>query len=254
MDPTDMRATAIRAELQKRGLDSKGTKVYLISRLQFALDEERRQQIENPTDIAEEAANNEIAVDESEQIECPNENADNCENSDDESGGNDNDGGVLNVSVPEFVCVDENACGEDDEAAKNEIDALITLDVAFCPSEDNKANFVQVAGRRANSCLLYSLDENQFYKKNKKLKSGLVSHVCRHENCHRHVYFNPLTNDCIYQVPYEAHNHSDCVEEFDRLGTLNKMKAECATPQSVADSTESKTSVVKSIFAKNLVE
>lgn len=42
MEPTEMRATALRLELKKRRLDHKGTKIMLISRLQFALDEERR--------------------------------------------------------------------------------------------------------------------------------------------------------------------------------------------------------------------
>lgn len=81
MEPTEMRATAIRAELKKRGLDSKGPKILLISRLQFALDEEHRQ-----TDEGEDSAtnNSESDADRDSEIGEVESNSDNDNGSDDD--------------------------------------------------------------------------------------------------------------------------------------------------------------------------
>lgn len=124
---------------------------------------------------------------------------------------------------------------------------------AFRPNADNKVNFVITAGERVDSQLIYSKDEEQFYKKNKLLKSGLIMSVCRYAGCNNKVYLNPVTNECTYQKPYMPHNHSPKQKEYKRLFELNKMKKSCSDPIKIS-AKNTKTSAVKRIFEEVLEE
>lgn len=50
IEPTKLLVIELRAELRDRNLDSNGRKIDLISRLQFALDDERRREQRENTD------------------------------------------------------------------------------------------------------------------------------------------------------------------------------------------------------------
>ncbi|XP_055301598.1 uncharacterized protein LOC129568081 isoform X2 [Sitodiplosis mosellana] len=108
-------------------------------------------------------------------------------------------------------------------------------------------------GKRANSEFLYSKEERQFYVKKKKLANGVVSLICRTSGCKNHCYLDEENKKCSLPVPYVPHTHPTKEEEYKRLCVLNKIKSDCANPNIVAK-TETKTSVVKSIFKETITE
>lgn len=108
-------------------------------------------------------------------------------------------------------------------------------------------------GKRVNSEILYLNHEKQFYVKKKKLASGVLSLVCRTDNCKNQCYLDLEKNICTLPVPYVPHNHSTQEEEYEKLCVLNKIKSDCANPNIVAQR-ETKTSVVKSIFKDKITE
>lgn len=117
-----------------------------------------------------------------------------------------------------------------------------------------KVNFVLMTGERIKSQVLYSKDEAQFYRKNKSLKSGLISYDCaqKHKNkCDRHVYLNPLNDECYHQMPYQPHNHDTQEKLYNNLLALNPAKDNCSKPDVLAN-TNTKTSVSKAIFMKEI--
>lgn len=96
----------------------------------------------------------------------------------------------------------------------------------FRPSDDLRCNFVKTAGKRLHSELLYTIGEEQFYKRNKLLKDGRTAYVCRRDRCNRRLYLTP-DGICKFSAPYTPHDHSACGAEFDKLSLVNRMKAEC---------------------------
>lgn len=110
-----------------------------------------------------------------------------------------------------------------------------------------------IPGKRANSEILYSMEEQQFYVKKRKLTSGVLSLVCRTTGCKNHCYLDSEKNICKLPVPYVPHAHPTQEDEYKKLCVLNKIKADCANPNIVAK-TETKTSVVKSIFKETITE
>lgn len=110
-----------------------------------------------------------------------------------------------------------------------------------------------IPGRRANSEILYSLEEKQFYIKKRKLASGVLSLVCRTNGCKNHCYLDSEKNICKLPVPYVPHAHPTQEDEYKKICVLNKIKSDCANPNIVAK-TETKTSVVKSIFKEKITE
>lgn len=117
----------------------------------------------------------------------------------------------------------------------------------FHANPGDKVKYVLIPGGRIKSELIYSEDEQQFYKKSKRLASGLISACCRQPNCTRKVYLDPVSGDCTYKHPYVPHNHSPKGEEFNLLTALNKVKKSCTDPAKIS-ANGSKTSVVKTIY------
>lgn len=123
----------------------------------------------------------------------------------------------------------------------------------FHPNPGDKVKYVLIPGKRLNSELIYSEDEQQFYSKNKRLKSGVIAGVCRHPNCTQKVYLDPVTGDCTYKHPYAPHNHSPRGKEFKRLVAINEMKKHCTNLAKIS-AKKSKKSVVKTIYDDVLEE
>lgn len=59
MDPAKLKVVELRAELAARGLDQKGVKAILVSRLQAALEQEQQQNVASATDIVTTVADSE---------------------------------------------------------------------------------------------------------------------------------------------------------------------------------------------------
>lgn len=238
MEPTRLRVPELRYELGQRNLDTTGSKVVLVSRLQFAIEEEHRanensenQSIEHSTESG--VNSNQIVARENLETISNNDSEQNFANE------------IVDFDSNRNIDSNTINSNENQEAVNNNVFAPIVI--------GNKVNYILMPGKRKNSELLYSIDEEQFYKKNKTLKNGNISMACHHNNCNRHVYLNKIKGECVYQVPYTAHNHSPEKKKFETLTVLNSIKAECSKPEVLSKGT-SKTSVVKSIFNEKIHE
>lgn len=119
--------------------------------------------------------------------------------------------------------------------------------VTFQPQPGETVKFSLIPGKRLNSELIYSENEKQLYKKNKRLKSGAISGVCRYPNCNTKIYYDDANGVCTYKLPYEPHQHSPREKEYKRLVSLNKMKTKCTDTATIRSIT-AKSSAAKRIF------
>lgn len=82
-----------------------------------------------------------------------------------------------------------------------------------------------VVGSRKSSNLLYTTDENQFYRFNKHNKSGDV-YLCAEKNCNSRVHIRK-DKLCIQQVKYMHHRHETKEKKYEELNVLNLIKTKC---------------------------
>lgn len=98
-----------------------------------------------------------------------------------------------------------------------------------------------VVGCRKNSNLLYTHEENQFYRFNSKNKNG-DAYLCAEKSCKSRVHMMQ-DKTCIQQLKYFKHNHETKEQKYEDLKVLNIIKMKCADistlmnskPQSVRD-------------------
>lgn len=117
----------------------------------------------------------------------------------------------------------------------------------------NTVGYELLPGKRANSEILYSKDEKQFYLKKRKLANGQISLVCRTKGCKNNCYLDKDKKECSLPNPYVPHTHATVEEEYESLRILNQIKVDCSDPDTVAKR-ETKTSVVKSIFKETIAK
>lgn len=87
-----------------------------------------------------------------------------------------------------------------------------------------------ISGSRVSSVLLYVVEEKQLYVKNRKLKFGGHSYVCRVKNCNTRVHFHDekcviSTNDCSR---HEMHANQE--DEYKRLEQLQNIRSAVSKP------------------------
>lgn len=251
IEPTKLRVIELRRELRDRNLDTNGKKIELISRLQFALDGEHRQLQSIDINSVEQVESENIS---SHEISSANISI--------QTGSVTTANAIVSSHSDEIVTtIDSIRSIERNSTEIREADSSI--------SENNDENrgsgqnevivdlkevtYTLMPGKRTNSEILYSKEEQQFYVKKKKLANGVISLVCRADGCNNHCYLDLQRNICSLPVPYVPHNHATKEEQFKRLCVLNKIKSDCSNPNTVAK-TETKTSVVKSIFKDTIAK
>ena len=261
VEPTKLRVVELRRELMDRNLETSGKKIELISRLQFALDKERRENVQSVNDsgsIDDNAGEitrepmptnaniiaNDLSNDNVDGISLDEERGENVQSVND-SGNNDDNAGEI---TPELMPANATTIANDSISGQNDV---ISNGDDF--AELREVTYELMPGKRANSEILYSKEEQQFYVKKKKLANGIVSLVCRTDGCNNHCYLDKEKNTCTLPVPYVPHSHPTGKEEYEKLCVLNKIKSDCANPNIVAKR-ETKTSVVKSIFKEKIEE
>lgn len=81
-------------------------------------------------------------------------------------------------------------------------------------------------GERINSELLYTNDENQFYRYNSAVKNG-DAYLCAEAKCNKRVH---LRKDrlCIQYEKYFTHNHNSKEKKYEELKVLNIIKKKCS--------------------------
>lgn len=253
MEPTKLRIIELRRELSERNLETSGKKIELISRLQFALDEERRLLQSNDVDSSKsEQIQSENISPQSDEI-----NISNNSSNDIVSAANDI---VSSYSNETAAAIDSAQSVEHNLIEIRETDSSITENNEENRASDNdvtadlkNVTYTLMPGKRTNSEILYSKEEQQFYVKKKKLANGVISLVCRTKGCKNHCYLDLKKGICSLPVPYVPHTHATKEEEFKSLCVLNQIKSDCTNPNTVAK-TETKTSVVKSIFKDTITE
>lgn len=72
-----------------------------------------------------------------------------------------------------------------------------------------------VVGSRINSKLLYTIDENQFYRFNKNNKNG-AAYLCAEDSCKSRVHIRK-ENLCIQQEKYYEHKHETKEKKYKEL-------------------------------------
>lgn len=85
--------------------------------------------------------------------------------------------------------------------------------------------FEFVSGKRANSCLLYTIQEKQLYVKNRKLADGPISWLCRKSDCNDRIYQNE--NSVYRYSETNKHNHGEQEQERLNFAVYNEIKLEC---------------------------
>lgn len=105
----------------------------------------------------------------------------------------------------------------------------------------------KMTGKRKGSEIVYSVEEEQFYKKKKRLSNGKVSTVCRNKGCNKRIYVDESTCTATYEGLYSKHEHSPHKAEYEKLKSLNRLKEVCANSD-IVGSNDRKTSVIKAIF------
>lgn len=106
-------------------------------------------------------------------------------------------------------------------------------------------------GKRKGSEIYYVEQELQFYRKKKKLANGKMSAVCSHEGCNKRIHVDEVNKIAIGDAT--VHKHSPKKNEYKQRKVINAMKVECANID-IISACERKTSVVKSIFNKQVEE
>lgn len=114
---------------------------------------------------------------------------------------------------------------------------------------ESEAEYNIVPGARSNSKLLQSINEKQFYRKNRKTQS-ITIYLCRVDNCNARVIMDDATEKC-HKAKNSVHNHST-QEEYHKQTVINKMKNECAEPKILAK-TKNNIGSVRDIFETNIM-
>lgn len=89
------------------------------------------------------------------------------------------------------------------------------------------AEYKLVPGPRLNSELLYTTEEKQLYKKNKKNAAGHMGYTCRVDKCDARVYRRP-NGEVYYSEHFEGHRHPNAEETQQEMQLKNEIKEDCA--------------------------
>lgn len=92
-------------------------------------------------------------------------------------------------------------------------------------SSVDSEKYIFVPGKRANSQLLWFIDEKQFYRVSRK-KDDRTFHECRFDGCKARVVISNIgkisrTNASV------LYNHPACEAEYAQLEVENNIKAQC---------------------------
>ncbi|XP_033252415.1 uncharacterized protein LOC117191740 [Drosophila miranda] len=83
-------------------------------------------------------------------------------------------------------------------------------------------------GSRAGcSLLLFSLCEQQIYVKNKHLKLGETTYICRVKLCKARVYLSADKSRVYSNPEYVVHSHGPQSDEMEKISALSEIKLKC---------------------------
>lgn len=275
----------LKRELSARNLDSSGRKVFLVSRLQFALDEERRMAENQSNVIANETnqsnliasdpidmqilpSNESALVIQSHEIESSSDN-DPIDSNSETFENNEIETSEATQTEPKETENSENnglVSPHDDTFENNQIASSVPtqteahsigntndiaeIETAECDKSDvaeTPLTVEKMPGKRKGSEIYYCPSESQFYLKKRKLAKGKISAVCRYATCNKRIHIDEATGIATCDGPNVPHDHSPKKNEYAKIKLVNRMKQECANVD-VVGTNDRKTSVIKSIF------
>lgn len=102
------------------------------------------------------------------------------------------------------------------------------------------------SGKKINSKLLFTTEENMIYKK-KSFYKGVIKFECWRSDCKARVNYMP-DGTCIPAKHSPAHNHSHQKDDYKMLCALNKIKKETANIAGVLGGELSAISGVRTAF------
>lgn len=111
--------------------------------------------------------------------------------------------------------------------------------------------FELIAGARVDSALLYTVDEQQLYRKNSKYKSAGYWYKCRIAECTARVFLDSAEENCTRKKTKNAqHTHSNNQKlNYDELKVGQKIKSKCEALSAMDSSTQ-----ISAIFNRNVRE
>lgn len=111
--------------------------------------------------------------------------------------------------------------------------------------------FEFVSGKRSNSRLIYTTEEKQLYRVNRKLVDGSVAYLCRVEKCSVRIY---LKNERVFGYsPINEHSHGDQAKDKFNFQIYNEIKKDCMNIDSISNSTN-QISAVHGIYDKYIAK
>lgn len=108
--------------------------------------------------------------------------------------------------------------------------------------EGEEITFELMPGKRLNSKILRSIEEQQFYRKNTITKSGFSAYKCYEKECWARVLVDEVTGKGVKSQNNSFHSHGTKTALYTELKLQNEIKKQC-----LAGSTDCN---VKDIFDK----
>lgn len=137
---------------------------------------------------------------------------------------------------------------------EKDVPAISNIDGSIMEIDPKNLRYEFAVGKRRDcQNLIYTLDEQHFYGKNRKLNSqGEVAYLCRLYSAHKCKSRLYLKNGTLYRKSdFIEHNHAQQHEERIDFQAEFEIKQECADFNSLVNA-NTQTSAVSRIFDKHM--
>lgn len=93
--------------------------------------------------------------------------------------------------------------------------------------EGEEITYEMMPGQRLNSKILWSIDEQQFYRKNTITKNGFCAYKCYEQECWARVLVDEKTGRAVKTQTNTFHNHGNKTTLYTELKLKNEIKKQC---------------------------
>lgn len=100
--------------------------------------------------------------------------------------------------------------------------------------QGDEITYEYMPGKRMNSKILWSINEQQFYCKNTITRDGAYAYKCYEKNCWARVFVDETSGKCVKSKTNSFHDHGTKTELYNELKLKNEIKIQClaAAPDS----------------------